>query len=241
LTDLSWQIVVLIGLVAMAGAYVQAVVGLGLGLLTAPVVALVEPSLVPVLPLWLALLISGLNLVDEHEHVDWRSTAWSLPARVPGTIVGAWLVASFTEAQIGVALAAMVLLAVALTIRTVDVPLNPASLAVAGFVAGATGTATSVGGPPIALLYQRGVPEVVRATLSVFFFVGVIVSLTGLALTGSLHREPSLLALVLSPTVVVGYVVGRRTRSLVEGEVFRWAVLGVSTVSALALLVHSAL
>jgi uncharacterized membrane protein YfcA len=241
LTDLSWQIVVLIGLVAMAGAYVQAVVGLGLGLLTAPVVALVEPSLVPVLPLWLALLISGLNLVDEHEHVDWRSTAWSLPARVPGTIVGAWLVASFTEAQIGVALAAMVLLAVALTIRTVDVPLNPASLAVAGFVAGATGTATSVGGPPIALLYQRGVPEVVRATLSVFFFVGVIVSLTGLALTGSLHREPSLLALVLSPTVVVGYVVGRRTRSLVEGAVFRWAVLAVSTVSALALLVHSAL
>jgi uncharacterized membrane protein YfcA len=241
LTDLSWQIVVLIGLVAMAGAYVQAVVGLGLGLLTAPVVALVEPSLVPVLPLWLALLISGLNLVDEHEHVDWRSTAWSLPARVPGTIVGAWLVASFTEAQIGVALAAMVLLAVVLTIRTVDVPLNPASLAVAGFVAGATGTATSVGGPPIALLYQRGVPEVVRATLSVFFFVGVIVSLTGLALTGSLHREPSLLALVLSPSVVVGYVVGRRTRSLVEGEVFRWAVLGVSTVSALALLVHSAL
>ncbi|HEX4471330.1 MAG TPA: sulfite exporter TauE/SafE family protein [Nocardioides sp.] len=239
MTDLSWQVVVLIGLVAMIGAYVQAVVGLGLGLLTAPVVALVAPSLVPVLPLWLALLISGLNLADEHEHVDWRSTLWSLPARVPGTVLGAWLVASFTEQQIGVALGVMVLLAVALTIRTVDVPLNPASLAVAGFVAGATGTATSVGGPPIALLYQRGVPEVVRATLSVFFFVGVIISLTGLALTGSLDREPSLLALVLAPGVLVGYVVGRRTRALVEGDGFRWAVLVICTVSALALLVHS--
>jgi uncharacterized protein len=241
LTDLSWQVVVLIGLVAMIGAYVQAVVGLGLGLLTAPVVALVAPSLVPVLPLWLALLISGLNLADEHEHVDWRSTLWSLPARVPGTVLGAWLVASFTEQQIGVALGVMVLLAVALTIRTVDVPLNPTSLAVAGFVAGATGTATSVGGPPIALLYQRGVQEVVRATLSVFFFVGVIISLTGLAITGSLHREPSLLALVLSPGVLVGYAVGRRTRSLVEGEAFRWAVLVVCTLSALALLAHSLL
>jgi uncharacterized membrane protein YfcA len=239
LTDLSWQVVVLIGLVAVLGAYVQAVVGLGIGLVTAPVVALVAPSLVPVLPLWLALLISGLNLADEHEHIDWRSTAWSLPARVPGTVVGAWLVASFTESQIGVALALMVLLAVALTIRTVDVPLNPTSLAVAGFVAGATGTATSVGGPPIALLYQRGVPEVVRATLSVFFFVGVIVSLSGLALTGSLHREPSLLALVLSPTVVVGYVVGRRTRKLVEDEAFRRGVLVVCTLSAVALLVQS--
>jgi hypothetical protein len=239
LTDLAWPVVVLIGLVVVLGAYVQAVVGLGLGLLSAPVVALAAPSLVPVLTLWLALLISGLNLLDEHEHVDWRSTAWSLPARVPGTVVGAWLVAGFTEEQIGVVLAVMVLLAVALSVRTLDVPINPATLATAGFVAGVTGTATSVGGPPIALLYQRGDPKVVRATMSVFFFVGVILSLGGLALSGALHREPSLLALDLAPGVVLGYVVGRRTRSLVDRTVFRWGVLVVCTLSSLILLGRS--
>ena len=239
MTDLAWPVVVLIGLVVMLGAYVQAVVGLGLGLLSAPVVALLEPSLVPVLTLWLALLISGLNLADEHEHVDWRSTAWSLPARVPGTVVGAWLVASFTEEQIGVALALMVLVAVALTVRTLDVPLNPTTLATAGFVAGATGTATSVGGPPIALLYQRGDPQVVRATLSVFFFVGVIMSLVGLSISGSLDREPSILALAMAPGVVVGYVVGRRTREVIDRDRFRRGVLVVCTVSAVILLMRS--
>src|SRR4029079_18450576 len=122
LTDLAWPVVVLIGLVVLLGAYVQAVVGLGLGLLAAPVVALVEPSLVPVLTLWLALLVSGLNLLDEHEHVDWRSTAWSLPARVPGRVCGAWVVAAFTEEQIGVVLAVMVLVAVAVTVRTIEIP-----------------------------------------------------------------------------------------------------------------------
>lgn len=239
MTDLTWPVVVLIGLVVVLGAYVQAVVGLGLGLLAAPVVALVEPSLVPVLTLWLALLISGLNLLDEHEHVDWRSTAWSLPARVPGTVVGAWLVAEFTEEQIGVVLAVMVLIAVALSVHTLDVPLNPATLTTAGFVAGATGTATSVGGPPIALLYQHGDPKVVRATMSVFFFVGVILSLGGLALSGSLGREPSLLALGMAPGVLLGYVVGRRTRGRVDQEVFRRGVLVVCTVSAVILLVRS--
>jgi uncharacterized membrane protein YfcA len=203
------------------------------------VVALVEPSLVPVLTLWLALLVSGLNLVDEHEHVDWRSTAWSLPARVPGTFVGAWLVASFTEEQIGLVLAVMVLLAVALSVRTVDVPLNPASLATAGFVAGATGTATSIGGPPIALLYQRGDPQVVRATLSVFFFVGVLISLSGLWLSGSLDRTASVLALVLAPGVVVGFLIGSVSRERIDRDTFRRAVLLVCTVSALALLVRS--
>jgi uncharacterized membrane protein YfcA len=239
LTDLAWQAVVLVGLVTMLGAYVQAVVGLGLGLLGAPVIALVEPSLVPVLTLWLALLISGLNLLGEHEHVDWRSTAWSLPARVPGTVIGAWLVATFTEQQIGVALSVMVLLAVVLSVRTVDVPVTPATLAAAGLVAGATGTATSIGGPPIALLYQRTEPHVARATMSVFFFVGVILSLVGLAVSGSLGREPSLLALALAPGVVVGYVVGRRTRGMVDQGVFRRAVLVVCTLSALALLARS--
>jgi len=238
-TDLSWQVVLLIGLVAIVGAYVQAVVGLGLGMLTAPVVALVAPSFVPVLPLWLALLISGLNLLGEHEHVDWRSTAWSLPARVPGTFLGAWLVVAFTEEQIGLVLAVMVLAAVALSVRTVVVPLNPATLVTAGFVAGATGTATSIGAPPIALLYQRGVPQVVRATLSVFFFGGVILSLSGLALTGSLSREPSLLALAMSPVVLLGYVAGRRTRGRVNAVAFRRGVLIACTVSALILLVRS--
>lgn len=239
MNDLSWQVVALIGLATTVGAYVQAVVGLGLGLLAAPIVALLEPSLVPVLTLWLALLIAGLNLADEHAHVDWRATAWSVPARVPGTVVGAWLVASFTEEQIGVALALMVLIAVALSVHTVLVPLNPVSLSVAGFVAGATGTATSIGGPPMALLYQRERPAVVRATLSVFFFVGVILSLIGLALSGSLGRTPSLLALALAPGVVLGYVVGRISRRYVDAEVFRRGVLVVCTISAVVLLVRS--
>jgi len=239
LTDLAWPVVVLIGLVMTLGAYVQAVVGLGLGLLGAPIVALVDPSLVPVLTLWLALLISGLNLLGEHEHIDWRATAWSLPARVPGTVVGAWLVVVFTEEQIGVVLAVMVLLAVGLSVHTLEVPVNPATLVTAGFVAGTTGTATSIGGPPVALLYQRRDPAVARATMSVFFFAGVILSLIGLTLSGSLAREPSVLALVTSPGVLVGYVVGRHTRNLIDGEVFRRGVLVVCAVSAVILLVRS--
>lgn len=239
MTDLAWPVVVLIGLVVTLGAYVQAVVGLGLGLLGAPIIALVEPSLVPVLTLWLALLISGLNLLGEHEHVDWRATAWSLPARVPGTVLGAWLVAAFTEEQIGVVLAVMVLLAVVLSVRTLAVPVNPVTLATAGFVAGTTGTATSIGGPPVALLYQRRDPQVARATMSVFFFVGVILSLGGLAVSGSLDREPSVLSLVMAPGVLLGYVVGRRTRDLVDREVFRWGVLVVCAISAAILLVRS--
>ncbi len=239
MAGLSWDVVLLIGVVACVGAFVQAVVGLGLGLLTAPIVAMVAPSLVPALPLWLALLVSGSMLLGERRHVDWRSLAWALPARVPGTVLGAWLVIRFTDQQIGVAVALMVLVAVAVSWHTVHIPVTPVSLVLAGAAAGASGTATSIGGPPIALLFQRQAPEVVRSTLSVFFFVGVILSLVGLAVSGSLPHGSWHLALLLAPLVGVGMLTGAAVRDRVPRDAFRAAVLVTCAASAVALLVRS--
>ena len=234
-----WDVVALIGAVTCVGAFVQSVVGLGLGLLVAPVVAMVEPGLVPALPLWLALMISGSMLLGERRHVDWGALAWALPARVPGTVVGAWLVVTFSDQAIAVAIGVMVLVAVFVTLGTVHVPVNPASLTVAGVVAGVSGTATSIGGPPIALLFQRREPEVVRSTLSVFFFLGVVVSLVGLAWSGSLTEASWHLGLLLAPLVAVGAYAGSAARDRVPRHGFRIGVLLVCAASALALLVQA--
>jgi len=239
LIDLSWQVLMLLGVAAVLGAFVQAVVGLGMGLVAAPLIGLSAPSLVPALPLWLALFISGLMLAGERAHIDWGALAWALPARVPGTVVGAWLVVQFTEEQIGIALALMTLLAVVVAVRAARIPVNPRTLLGAGFGAGVTGTATSIGGPAIALLFQREAPEVMRSTLSVFFFVGVLLSLAGLGISGSLDRESWQVALVLAPGVVVGMLVGRSVRDRIHRNAFRAGVLVVCTASALTLLVRS--
>lgn len=239
MADLSWQVLLLLGLAAVVGAFVQAVVGLGMGLVAAPVVGLLAPSLVPALPLWLALLISGLMLAGERAHVDWPALAWALPGRVPGTVVGAWLVSRFTEEQIGIALALMTLLAVGVAVRAARIPVTPTTLVSAGFGAGVTGTATSIGGPAIALLFQREAPEVMRSTLSVFFFAGVLLSLTGLGLSGSIGRESWQVGLVLAPGVVVGMLVGSAVRDRIHRDAFRAGVLVVCTASALTLLIRS--
>jgi uncharacterized membrane protein YfcA len=239
LADLSWQVLVVLGLAAVLGAFVQAVVGLGMGLVAAPVVGIVAPSMVPVLPLCLALWISGLMLLGERAHIDWRALAWALPARVPGTVVGAWLVVAFSEEQIGIALALMTLVAVAVAVRAARIPVTPGTLVGAGFGAGVTGTATSIGGPAIALLFQREPPAVMRSTLSVFFFVGVLLSLAGLGLSGSISAGSWQDALVLAPGVVVGMLVGRAVRDRIHRDAFRAGVLVVCTASAVTLLVRS--
>jgi len=107
------------------------------------------------------------------------------------------------------------------------------------FPDGVTGTATSIGGPAIALLFQREPPAVMRSTLSVFFFVGVILSLSGLGISGSLSRESWAVALVLAPGVVAGMLVGRAVRDRIHRDAFRAGVLLVCTASAVTLLIRS--
>ena len=223
----------------VVGAMIQGVVGLGLGLVGAPVVALLEPALMPGLMLLLAMLLPVVTLWNEREGIDWSGLAWALPVRVPGTAVGVWLVAVLSDRLLGVAVGVMVLTAVLLTARAVEFPLNRASLSIAGFVSGITGTATSIGGPPLAILYQRQPPRVVRTTLAVYFLIGAALSIVGLLFTGEMTRDEVLLASLLIPTLIVGGLLARPLRDRLAGPAFRAGVLVVCGASAVTLLVRS--
>ena len=232
----SVLLLVVLAAAVLLGALVQSVVGLGLGLLVAPMAAIVNTAWVPVLPLWLALLVAAVMMRGEWRRIDWRVLAWMVPARIPGTVIGVWLVVHFTEPQLEIAIAVMVLVGVLVSVRTTDVPINPATMLAAGVTSGATGTATSVGGPPIALLLQHREAAQMRSTMSVFFFVGAIISLIGLAFAGEVSAEASTVALLLAPFVVGGFWIGSRIRDRLPQERLRGAVLATCVVAALALM-----
>ena len=231
--------VLAIALVVVVGALVQTLVGLGLGLVSAPLVTLLDPALMPELPLLLAAVLPLVTLVESHDQIDWRGLAWVLPARVPGTALGIALLAWFSERALGIAVAVMVLTAVALTGRAVVVPTTRGALGAAGFVSGTTGTTTSIGGPPVALLYQHRPPEQIRSTLAVFFVVGALLSLGGIGLAGRLDGRTVLLGLLLTPCLLVGAWAGARLRPLLPVGGTRYAVLALCALSALVLLVRS--
>ncbi len=233
--------VAILAVAVLVGAVVQGTVGLGLGLVAAPVTALVAPDLVPELLLWLAMVMATQTAVAEHRGTHWRGLAWALPPRAVGTAVGVWVVAVASDQLIGLAVGTMVLISVLLTVRTVRLPVNRASLPVAGFVSGVTGTATSIGGPPLAILYQHHPPKVLRPTLAVYFAVGAALSLVGLGIAGQLRLDVLLLALLLCPLLVLGQLLSVPVRRRLPKEAVRAAVLVVCAASALALLVRSLL
>jgi uncharacterized protein len=230
-----------VALALLAGATVQSLVGLGLGLVAAPVVAMVEPGLMPEVMLWLACLYPLVTLAAEREDIHWPGIGWSLPPRVVGTGLGVVAVATFSDELLGVVVGVMVLAAVLVTWKAITPAMTKGSLMTAGLVSGFAGTATSIGGPPMAVLYQHRPPRQIRTTLAVYFMVGAGLSLVGLAIAGELDPHRALLAALLAPVLPVGAVIGRALRTRLPAHRVRAAVLAVCAASATALLVKSLL
>jgi uncharacterized membrane protein YfcA len=232
-------VVAVLAATLVVGAAVQGLVGLGLGLVAAPVTMLLEPSLMPDLLLWLAMLLPVVTLVREHHDIDWRGLAWAVSARVPGTALGVFLLGVFSERALGVAVGIMVLVSVLVTARAVVVPVNRTTLVSAGLASGVTGTATSIGGPPMALLLQHRPPAQIRSTLGVYFLLGAGLSLVGLGVTGGLEWSTFLVAMLMLPCLVVGFAISRPLHRVLPRHQVRAAVLTVCAASAVVLLVRS--
>lgn len=218
----------------------QGLVGLGLGLVAAPVTALLEPQLMPDLLLWLAFLLPIVTLVRDHHQIDWRGLSWALPARVPGTAVGVVFVSWFSARELGIAVGVMVLVSVLLTLRSVRLSVNRPILLAAGVVSGIAGTTTSIGGPPLAVLYQHRSPPQIRSTLAVYFLFGAGFSLVGLGVAGALDWSTFLLAMAMAPCLLLGFLASRLLHRVVPARHIRGGVLLVCALSACVLLAKSA-
>ncbi|KII00361.1 sulfite exporter TauE/SafE family protein [Streptomonospora alba] len=237
--ELSFLLVA--GTAVLLGAVVQSSVGLGLGLVAAPVVAMLDPALMPGTMLIATFVLPAFTVAAEWRNVDWRGLGWAVLGRLPGSAGAVWVVATVPPRALAAGVGVMVLVAVALTVRSVRVRIHRGSLLAAGLVSGFTGTATSIGGPPIALLYQHESAGRIRGTLGAFFLAGTLMSLCLLAAGGQLHASEISAGLGLIPFVVAGFAAGRPLCRVIDAGLMRAALLVVVTISGIVLLVQSAL
>ena len=217
---------------ATVGAAVQGTLGFGSNLLAVPVVALFEPAAVPAATTMLALPLATGMAIGERAHVDWHGVGWLMVGRIPGTGVGAPIVAVVAASTLSVLAGAAVLVAVVLSVVTTTVPVNRGTTVAAGVASGVMGTATSIGGPPLALLYQHHEGAVLRSTLAVTIGLGTVISLAGQALAGAVAGWQVLLALSLVPGIGAGLALSRLVSGRLDERWLRPAVLAFATAAA---------
>jgi uncharacterized protein len=222
-----------VALVVVAlGAAIQGSVGFGANLLAVPVLAVLEPE---ALPATLTLLIVPLAVAmvrRERHSVDWPAVGWLMVGRVPGTVLGAAVVARVSGETLAVVAGVGVLVAVAMSLLTTTVPVTRGTEVAAGVVSGAMGTATSIGGPPLALLYQHHEGPRLRATLAATFSLGTLLSLAGLVAAGAVAGWQLALAAALLPGTLAGVAASRPLARRLDQGWLRPAVLAFAAVTA---------
>lgn len=236
---LPLDVVVLVVALGFVGGLVQGTVGFGLGVVASPVIALVRPDLVPVVIIVGASALPVAALASEWRHVDWRAFGWTFVGRLPATIAGVAIVAAVSTRALQGFVGLTVLVMAVLSVVRVTIPRTPATLTAAGALTGITGTASGIGGPPVAIILAHDEPPVARATLAVMFLTGAATSLGALAIAGQARPDALLSGLIMMPATLVGFAASLAFRKRVPKAAFRSAVLALSGVSAVVLIVRA--
>ncbi len=218
------------------GAMLQGSVGFGFGTFAAPLLAIVDRDLVPGPLLVLALVLTVLVALRDRSSLDLFGVRWAVAGRLPGTVLGVAAVATLPERGLTVLFCVLVLTACVLSVSGWTVAPSAPNLLMAGVASGIMGTATSIGGPPVAIVYQRHPGAVVRGTLAGFFVVGATLSVAGLAAVGELGSSELGGAAILLVPMLAGFAVSRHAARVLDRGYTRAAVLVMSAVSSLFLL-----
>ncbi len=231
-------IVVAAGIMVIASC-LQGTVGFGAGLVAVPLFALLDPDLVPG-PIFVgnAALTISTALRERHDIV-WQAVKWGVAGRVPGTVMGALVLAQVTDASLQALVAVIVLLAVALSAGPIKVPFNNATLLGAGSFSGFSATSVGFGGPPMALVLQNLNGPQFRSTMGSFFVVGLFMVIPGMAFAGRFGLDELLIGIFLIPGALVGFAASGPMRKLVDAHSLVPYVLVGSTVAAIFLLVRA--
>jgi len=232
---------ILTTVVVTIGATLQGSVGLGLGMFGAPMLMLIDPGFIPG-PLLCAALVLTLLLTHRERHsIHFPDLRWALSGRVVGIILGLGMLASLSPDRLRLVFGVLILVGVVISASGLHLRISPRTLVAAGGLSGLMGTTISVGGPAMALIYQRSSGARIRGTLSAYFVVGVAMSLVGLRVIGLFGREQLMLTAALLPGILLGYLVSRHTASALDKGYTRLALLSVSAAAAILVMLRQLL
>lgn len=232
-----WDILLAEGIVIL-GSVVQGSVGIGLGPMAVPLLVLLNPVFVPGPLLLAAMLLTSLMFGRERNSVDFEGFKWAIAGRVLGTAAGAFILSLIPVEHLSLTFAGMVILAVLINASGIRFRIAAWSLMTAGALSGFMGTISAIGGAPMALIYQdQGGPKL-RSTLSAIFIVGTVLAVLALIIIGKFAVRELLLALILMPGIVIGFVISNYTKKILDRGYIKITVLTVSAISALILIIR---
>jgi hypothetical protein len=174
----------------------------------------------------------------EREHIDGSAVLWASLGRIPGVVGGALIVSALSPDDLALMIGGIVVVAVVMSVAQVRITIDRKSQLFVGLVSGLMGTASSIGGPPMALLYQHEPGPKMRATLAATFLVGTGLSLGALGAAGAVRPLHWEFGFAMVPSVLLGLFASRYFHGWLDRGWLRPCVLTFATVSGFAVILR---
>jgi len=236
--DLLPATLLVANLVMFFASAVQASVGVGIALVSVPLLALLHSQLVPGPMLLAASVVALVTAVRERQAIHYGGFGLSLAGLGLGTVIGALALNALHGPHVERVFAVLILLAVGLSVAGLRVRPTPTSLGIGGTAAGIMGTMVGIHGPPISIMFQDARPDYARAMLGAFFFIAYLTSCLALSLFGLFGVLELKRAAALLPGVCAGLLVAPLVAGRVSQAQLRAAILLISAGSAVLLLLR---
>jgi uncharacterized membrane protein YfcA len=231
--ELTLLQLLLANLFLILGACLQGIIGWGIGTLSAPLLFLVSPSLLPAPMLLNASVLTLLLLLRERREISLGPVRHAIAGNMIGTALAGITLAYVSTAAFEALFGVLILAAVALSISGIRPRLKRSTSMLAGGASGYMGTITAVGGPPIALIYQNEKGPLVRANLAAFFTFGSFTALVTLYFSSLLGAYQLKLFALTVPGVILGFALSRLLVHRVPMGSLRPLILGIAGVAGL--------
>jgi uncharacterized protein len=236
---LTYEMLLLANLVTFAAAFIQGVTGLGFALMVAPIIGLIDAGLLPALPLLLMLPLNLFVAWREWRAVDLTGASVIMVGRLAGTGGGIWLLSAISATSLGLVVGISTIMAAAASLLVPSFEPSRRALLAAGAITGVTETATGIGGPPLALVYQHKSPDVLRSTIAICFLLGELISLAVLLSLGRVQEQHIRAAGHLLPALILGMLLSSALHQRMRGSMVRTLVLAFAMVSGIIITVKS--
>jgi hypothetical protein len=226
-------------LAVAVAALIQGAIGVGFALVVAPLAAVLRPDLLPGSILILMLPLNVYVAWRERHHFDWPSMGWITAGRFAGTFAGLWILVAVTTSTLNLFVGLTTVLAAVITKLAPKFSPTRTAYVGAGLITGVTETATGIGGPPLALVYQHHPAPTLRATIAMCFLLGQLFSVAVLALKDRLGWTQLGDAAVLFLPLLAGLLGSGWVLRKLDPDRLRNALLVFAVVSGIVLVVQA--
>ncbi len=223
----------------MIAAAIQGSIGFGANLFAVPLLALINPELIPIPILIVNPIMNFMLAWRERGNVDRPVLISALVGRVPGVVLGVLALSLISSDRLGLLFGVLLLVAIGLQLSGLNLSRTRTTVTLAGGVSGFMATAVGVGGPPMALALKDLTGPTFRATMSPYFVIGSSLSIFGLILGGQFEISDIWNSLLLLPAAIAGVLISGPLRSRVDSARIVYFIYLLSSAGAIALLLRS--